>query len=259
MTCTDGQLHCTCCFRKRYGIDCSHVYNVAASFQGYQEPSHHEVDLRWWSSYSLYGLSFNSSNTHNEKVLLRTYDTLRESQYTGLPIYMYSDNKIPIVPSSGIPEHFKEQNFPICLNFPNLKVFPQVLLKGEHDIAGLSQLMSSYPDQEINNIFEEVIENNYERENQGNVTANPYAELIPYFVEMTSHMEGYCSIEDFGPIRKYFEKKTAEFKGRAKLELDKKSNKLRRSTRKKRELVSSTISSNKKKKPHGTKYARRSS
>ena len=55
-------------------------------------------------------------------------------------------------------------------------------MNGEHNIAGLSQVMSSYPDQEINNIFEEVVENSYERENQGNVTANPYAELIPYFV-----------------------------------------------------------------------------
>ena len=77
--------------------------------------------------------------------------------------------------------------------------------------------MSSYPDEEINNIFEEVIENNNESVKKANVTENPYAELIPYFVEMTSHMEGYCSKEDFGPIQKFMEKKTAEFKGKAKL------------------------------------------
>ena len=61
-------LKCSCCYYERYGIPCSHIYNVCEQFVGYNKPSHHEVSVRWWSSYAMYASFHNSSNTTNEKI-----------------------------------------------------------------------------------------------------------------------------------------------------------------------------------------------
>ena len=51
------------------------VYHVICQFASYEEPTHHETSVRWWSSYYLYASSLNGSNTLNEQNLVKTYHT----------------------------------------------------------------------------------------------------------------------------------------------------------------------------------------
>ena len=246
----DGLLYCSCCFRQRYGIDCSHIYNVVSQFQSYTEPSHHECALRWWSSYSLYGLAFNSSNTENEKNLMRTYEALQRTEYTGLPVFNHVCSNVPI--QTFVPSYFQRSDFPNCLNFPHLKVLQEDVSLGNHDVTGLTQIISSYPEDALNKIIADATNSDiFSKANPKKPSDNPYAELIPYFVELTSSMEGWCDDEDFVDIKEFLTKKTSEFKGKANSILLEQGNK---EIRRKREIVSSSIPSGKKKKAHGTKH-----
>ena len=45
----------------------------------------------------------------------------------GLPVKLEWFNHFPIYNGKEIPIKFKEQNFPLCTNYPNLKVEPREL------------------------------------------------------------------------------------------------------------------------------------
>ena len=242
-----GILKCSCCFYERFGIACAHMYNICQQLDGYNEPSHHEVSVRWWSSYALYGSSNNTSNTLNEKNLLRTYASLRLNENVGIPIHKYSLEKIPIIPKTDIPDYFIQKPFPVCLNFPFLRVYPKDVVNGISNVGGLSQVISNLPENCFDNAFD-FMSNNASAKSSDE-KSNPYSELMPYFKEMTSHMEGYCVDNDYSVIKNFFQGQVAKFKAIANqcINCDKEGEK-------KHEIVSSSIPTSKKRKAHGTKH-----
>lgn len=203
----------------------------------------------------MYGLSMNSCNTENEKKLIKSFQALQQNEYTGLPIFSYSTQNIPI--HKEIPNHFKEGRIPECVNFPNLRVLEEDLEEGCHGVSGLlTQVVSNYPEAELEYMMEEVTNESFLRENPRKPSDNPYAELIPYFVDLTTSMQGWCVDNDFVSIKEFLITKTAEFKGKAlsKLSEGKEKKNSNNNETQKRKIVSSSIPCGKKKKAHGTKH-----
>ena len=240
-------LHCSCRFRSRYGLECSHVYNVVSEFEGYSEPTHHECALRWWSSYSMYGISMNSCNTENEKNLIKSFNALQRNEYSGLPVFSFSAEKIPI--TNEIPAHFQEGNFPLCVNFPHLRIASKDLVFDSGGVMGFTQVCSNYPEKELDDMLKTELL--LTKANPKRAADNPYAELIPYFVELTSSMEGWCEDDDFLSIKNFLMSETAKFKGRAysKMVVHDPND-----SQRKRKVISSSLPSGKKIKPHGTQH-----
>ena len=79
---------------------------------------------------------------------------------------------------------------------------------------------------------------------------NPYSELIPYFKEMTSHMNGFCVENDFIEIKNFFQNQVAKFKEKANRNLPISCS----VNQKKHQIISSSIPNSKKRKAHGTKH-----
>ena len=75
----------------------------------------------------------------------------------------------------------------------------------------MSKILSNIPDDNFDECMLAMDENT-ERELSSRATENPYSELIPYFKEMISHMNGYCIEKDFVEIKNFFQNQVAKFK-----------------------------------------------
>ena len=168
---------------------------------------------------------------------------------SGLPVHAYSCNNIPIVDKNSIPKHFIPRIFPECINFPFIRVNPNEVLNGLEGVGGLSQILSNISDDN----FDECIlamDENTQNLLSSRSKENPYSELLPYFKEMTSHMNGYCVGNDFIEIKNFFQNQVAKFKEKANRNLPISCS----VNQKKHHMMSSSIPSSKKRKPHGTKH-----
>ena len=179
--------------------------------------------------------------------MLRTYASLRLNEDIGLPIHKYSLEKIPIIHERDIPDYLIPKSFPICLNFPFLRVDPKDILNGISNVGGLSQVISNLPEKCFDNVLNSMSSDALKK--TSNEKDNPYSELMPYFKEMTSHMDGYCVDSDYLEIKNFFQNQVAKFKAIANqnINLEDKGNK-------KHHIISSSIPTSKKRKAHGTKH-----
>ena len=241
----NGFLKCSCNFRSRFGIDCAHVYHVASKFEGYDEPSHHECSVRWWSAFNKYGLYSNSCRSANETHLNNFFKELQENDLTGLPVRYYAYDHLPVVKESNLPEEFTIPQYPVCTNYPNLQVFPEELEKKKHDVAGFTQTSTSFPKYDVIDIPDDDFKENFQQciPIDDMRCIDPYSELKPYFIEMISVMKKNCDVEDINLIKVFFEKKISHFKSKA-----------MHTSKTKGKIVSSTCASSKRKKAHGTRY-----
>ena len=112
---------------------------------------------------------------------------------------------------------------------------------------GFTQVLSNYPERELDDIMLKT-ELLLTKANPKTAADNPYAELIPYFIELTSSMEGWCEEDDFVSIKNFLTSATAKFKGRAHSKML--VNETNESQRK-RQVISSSLPSGKIK-SHGT-------
>ena len=258
VTLTDNVLRCSCCYRDRYGIDCAHVYHVVSSFNNYTEPSHHDCSVRWWSSFTQYGHYGNTSETVNENNLMKTFQALLTSDLIGLPIRSASPENIPIEEIKNIPSKFRkivQNKFPVCKNFPNLRVNAADINNMQHSVSGLSQDVMSF--QECNEASILSLRDNTKKSQR-----SVYAELMPYFKELTCHMEEDYNRSEMDDVKKMFIQRTGYFKAKAYKRSMKKyskeknmsKNESEKNTERKREYVSCSIPTSKKRKAHGTKY-----
>ena len=197
----------------------------------------------------MYASSDNSSNTTNEKNLTELYSYLRSNEFDWLPVHSYSCDNIPIVDKNSIPKHFIPTNFPECINFPLIRVNPDELLNGLEGVGGLSQIISSVPDDHFDECMLSMDENT-ENVLSSKAKDNPYSELMPYFKEMTAHMNGYCMDNDFVEIKKFFQHQVAKFKEIANRNLPFTNS----MNQKKHPIISSSIPTSKKRKAHDTKH-----
>ena len=119
------------------------------SFDSYSEPSHHDVHIRWWSAYSLYGCSLNATNTEKAKCLRRGFQILTYQDSSGLPVNSFSCKNVPIITNTDcLDKDFIEPEFLICLNYPNLKVIPSDFSENNAFVVGglISQLSQASQD-----------------------------------------------------------------------------------------------------------------
>lgn len=168
---------------------------------------------------------------------------------SGLPVHAYSCNNIPIVDKISVPKHFIPTNFPECINFPFIRVNPNEIFNELEGVGGLSQILSNISD---DNFDECMLAMNESTENvlSSRAMDNPYSELIPYFKEMISHMNGYCIEKDFVEIKNFFQHQVAKFKEIANRNLPITNS----MNQKKHQIISSSIPTSKKRKAHGTKH-----
>ena len=82
-------------------------------------------------------------------------------------------------------------------------VSPNEILNALEGVGGLSQIISNIPDDNFDQCMLAMDEKT-ERVLSSRATDNPYSELMPYFKEMTSHMNGYCIEKYFVEIKNFF-------------------------------------------------------
>ena len=149
----------------------------------------------------------------------------------------------------SIDKDFIETEFPICLNYPNLKVIPSDLSDNNAFAVGglISQLSQASQDQ-FEDMAKEVT--NIKTHNNKKRKISPYTELITYFTEMTSIMNGYCDDNDLDKIKDFFQERVGEFKRKAMKENNLFLQKYKSESR----IVSSGVPQSKRVKAHGTDH-----
>ena len=75
---------CSCKFRKRFGIDCPHVYRVVSQSQEFKEPTHHHISVRWWNSF--YQFACMSKTEKQFGALEKAIKILQFDEKEGLPV-----------------------------------------------------------------------------------------------------------------------------------------------------------------------------
>jgi len=53
----NGYIKCDCCYFERHGIPCRHMFHLSTHIPGYDEPTHHDVTVRYWKEYLYYSNS----------------------------------------------------------------------------------------------------------------------------------------------------------------------------------------------------------
>ena len=232
-------------------------------FIGYKEPTHLECSIRWWNIYSNYGVCPTAKS--DDINLLRKFHELQKMDLKGLPIpKSCTSSMIPITNDELIPKEFRPTKFPTCYNYPNLTVQEKDLQTQIHSVAGLTQFSSLDFKNSQNAIFDLEVNVTYEKEIKESVedgldvSANihPYSDLKPYFDDLTSYMEGRCTLEHVKKIKKFFQSQIGFFQKIAfdEMEGEKTETAKVKEKRKQARFVSSTIPLSKKTKAHGTKY-----
>lgn len=100
---------CSCCYFERHGIACRQIFNVLSSFDSYDEPTHHDVSIRYFRAFLFYPPNGNRGNDVSKIMsLLVEKDTRGPSCNSSL------FEHIVIVPD--LPNHFRF-NEPFCINY----------------------------------------------------------------------------------------------------------------------------------------------
>ena len=72
-------MYCSCKHFERHGIPCRHQLAVLKSIPGYEEPTHHDVSICWWSDYQYKDIS----NEIEDEELCRTFDFMERHDIKG--------------------------------------------------------------------------------------------------------------------------------------------------------------------------------
>ena len=178
---------------------------------------------------------------------------LQLNEKDGLLFQLKWFNHLTIHNEKYIPDKFKKENYPYCMNYPLIKVQQKELQQFDSNpfASSFTQEVSTYAENCYNNdtIFDDYFAMDDINENIGLTNEiKPYSMLIDVFKEMTNHLEGHCTVDDINEIRAYLNNKIVEAKKRAVDNL-KLSN-----IEGTGEFISLTLPSSKKKKTHGTKH-----
>ena len=247
----NGYIFCSCKFRNRYGIDCPHVYHVISQAQNFDKPNHHDISVRWWNSF--YQVACMSKNDKQYEPLQKAMKILQLQENEGLLVDTKWFNHLPISNQKVLPSDFVSYGYPQCINYPFLKVEPKELDDFENNpfTTCFSQDIKKFDgndnvDQQkfFDNILQLQVDSKIGLTNK----MSPYAMLIDAFKEMTSHLEGHCTIADINEIRSFFTNTIIESKRKAQHLLTTTSN------LEKRSMISVTFPSSKIRKTHGTKH-----
>ena len=90
-------MFCSCKYQIRYDIDYPHVYHVISQSKEFEEPSHHDISVRWRNTF--YQISYLSAD--NE-----------EFDKDGLSVQIKWFNHLPIYNEKYIPDESKMENYP---------------------------------------------------------------------------------------------------------------------------------------------------
>ena len=124
---------------------------------------------------------------------------LMMNEKEGLPVKSEWFNHLPIYHEKELPMDFKEHDFPVCTNYPNLQVEPRELdaFKTHPFTNTLSQEVVKFDENVLSDClsFDSFFENEKVEDSIGKTNKiNPYSLLVDAFKEMINHMEGHCSL-----------------------------------------------------------------
>ena len=110
--CVQNRLFCSCKYFERHGIPCRHQFAVLSQFPDYEEPSHHDMSIVWWSSYN----AEHVSNDMDSTTLHDSFQFLEKNDVEG-PTH-YADALHEAVTATYVDpkfvEHLKKPN---CCNY----------------------------------------------------------------------------------------------------------------------------------------------
>lgn len=243
-------MNCSCKEFEINGLPCSHIYSIVGDLNKYEEPSHHECAVRWWTSYDIYSNNVNPSN-ETEENLSTLHNALSKKDIKGFPITKDMFNYTPIVTiGSGFGE-YHVRKYPLMSNYPGVKVgYDSLLSLNPINLTEVIDVNNEHISQEESNPLMLELEKNFRasQEEVENISDNVYGALIPSFKELVDVMEGNCEKEDVKEIQMYIMEKIADFRGRALLQDPKERN---------ARTVSSGVIQNKRTKTHGCRSYRK--
>jgi len=102
VTIVDGYFMCSCCAFERAGIPCQHIAAIMMMIDpNWAGFTHHDVAVRWWTSYIMFGYRYNNESTRELSRLLhrQRVNDIKGPSALGLPL-----EDVPIVPSVTVTE-----------------------------------------------------------------------------------------------------------------------------------------------------------
>ena len=131
-------------FRKRFGIDCPHVYQVVSQPQEFKESSHQYISVRWWNSFHQFACM--SKNDKLFETLEKAIKIWKINEKDGLPVEAKCFNHLPIYDKKDLPTDFGTYDNPQCINYTFLEVEPKELdqFKNNPCITNFSQEIQKY-------------------------------------------------------------------------------------------------------------------
>ena len=222
---SNHHLTCDCCHFERHGIPCRHIYNVLSSFDDYDEPSHHDVAIRYWRKYLFYPPYLNHDHRYHGEIpklmgLLRDHDTQGPSCERSL-----FDS---IVINPVLPTNFQFTE-PCCLNYNFATISMESNLDVEDIISqddiplGTGMSMSQNTnrlqgdesaitcDSHLNEHFQ-MLSNEVQNQRRVLHPKDVYKELMPVCKELFSALELECSVIEIDRIKEILTVETASAK-----------------------------------------------
>ena len=142
---------------------------------------------------------------------------MKHDEKDGLAVEAKWFNHFPIYDDKDVPTDFVTYDRPQCINYLFLTVEPKEhdQLENNPSTTSFSQEIKKYDENDnvaqgdfLNHILEVDDKSNIGLSNK----LSPYTMLIGAFKEMTSHLGGYCIMEEINDIRLYFTNKVAKCK-----------------------------------------------
>ena len=97
----DGYLKCSCGYNERFGLICRHMFYLLELLG--VEPSHHDVDIRWWITFAMFAHTTDAESEHAE-FLSDVFKKKLEEKKTGPKIDIYSCKNIEITDDISLSE-----------------------------------------------------------------------------------------------------------------------------------------------------------
>ena len=142
---------------------------------------------------------------------------LQLNEQFGLPVQLKRFNYLPIHNEKCIPDEFKKEKYPYCMNYPLIKEEDKELQKFQSNpfASSFTQEVSTYVENYNKNdtIFDVYFAMGDINKNVGLTNKiKPYSIIIDIFKEMTHHLEGHCTVDDINEIRAYLNNNIVEAK-----------------------------------------------
>ena len=245
-----GVLLCSCMYFERVGIPCRHQMHVLCSVDTeYIGITHHDVAVTWWKEFLKYG--FSNEPAHQRIACLYTRLLHNDIKGPSLPLKSVLPPVISTITHPFVIKPAKET----CLNYDTSSI--TLALRQSHFITpGYDDDVSVDDNNEgpcntqqetityTVNAGTTVTFPDHLSATQDNIST-PYSVIVPLAKELASLLEGNCSMDE---LERYKEM-LADC-------IVRKKNEIRNQSRKASagKMVSSSVTSNKKQKTHGTRY-----